>query len=147
MRKHLILPVMLALVALPCQAGDIYKWQEKGKTIYGEYPPAGVDAVQLSKSAAVRMNNSARPSAQELLKQSNETADKKAADSQVVADAASYKKARSENCAIAKRNLAMFQTGGRHRFKLPDGTVSYLDEAETQRRTEEAQGQINDFCD
>lgn len=147
MRKHLVLPVLLALVSLPCQSGNIYKWQMNGKTIYGEYPPAGVDAVQLNKASAVQINKSERASPQELVKKSAEAAKKMAADDQIVADAEAYKEARSENCAIAKRNLSMFQSGGRHRFKLPDGTISYLDEAETQSRIQEANEQIRDYCD
>ncbi len=147
MRAYLILPVLLALITLPCQAGDIYKWYENGKIIYGEYPPAGAEAIQLSRSSAVRMKETSRKSAQDLLKQSNQAAEKKTKSDQIVADANTYKQVRSENCSIAMRNLAMYQAGGRHRFKLPDGTVKYMDEAETQARVEEANGHIQDFCD
>ena len=93
------------------------------------------------------MNETPRSSAQDLLKQSNQAAEKKAKAEQIVADANAYKQTRSENCGIARRNLAMYQAGGRHRFKLPDGSVRYLDEAETRSKIEEANGQIRDFCD
>lgn len=146
MRKHLFLPVIVALFSLPCQAGDIYKWYNDGRIIYGEYPPAGVEAEKLSRSSAVRLN-SQQHSAQQLLKLSDQAEEKKARSEKIVADANAYKQQRSENCDIARRNLAMFQAGGRHRFKLPDGSVKYLDEAETQSRIEEANGQIRDFCD
>lgn len=146
MRKHLFLPVIMALFSLPCQAGDIYKWYKDGRIIYGEYPPPGIEAEKLSRSSAVRMK-SQQPSAQELLKQSSQAEEKKARAEKIVADAATYKQQRSENCDIARRNLAMYQAGGRHRFKLPDGSIKYLDEAETQSRIEEANGQIHDFCD
>lgn len=147
MHRHLFLLVVATLISLPSQAGDIYKWYQDGKIIYGEYPPPGANAVQISRSSGVRMHESQRSSAQELLKQSSQAAEKKARAEQIVADADAYKQTRSENCGIARRNLAMYQAGGRHRFKLPDGSIKYLDEAETQSKIEEANGQIRDFCD
>jgi len=146
MRTLITLPFLLAAVSLNCQAGDIYKWQENGKTVYGEYPPAGVQAQQLSKTSAVKVDYH-RPSAQELAGKADEASSKKAEAKQIVADAAAYKEARDKNCSSAQRNLAVLQTGGRHRFKLPDGTVTYLDEAETKRRVNEAREAIHDYCD
>jgi hypothetical protein len=146
MRKHLILPILLAFISLPSLAGNIYKWQENGKTVYGEYPPVGVSTEQLSRSSAVRLNKSTRPSATKLLKQQEQATQKTATEAEIVADAEAYKQTRSSNCAIARRNLSMYQAGGRHRFKQPDGSVKYLDEVETQTRIDEANSHIRDFC-
>lgn len=146
MRKHLILPILLAFVSLPCLAGNIYKWQEDGKTVYGEYPPVDAKTEQLSRSSAVRINESTRPSATKLLEQKEQAAQEAATEAEIVADAEAYKQTRNSNCSIARRNLSMYQAGGRHRFKQPDGSVKYLDEAETQSRIEEANSHIRDFC-
>ncbi|MEE9422209.1 MAG: hypothetical protein V3V50_03535 [Gammaproteobacteria bacterium] len=146
MRKHLILPIVMAFVSLTCQAGNIYKWQEDGKTVYGEYPPIGADTEQLSRSSAVRINESARPSATKLLEQQEQATKDAATEAEIVADADAYKQTRKSNCATARRNLSMYTAGGRHRFRQPDGSVKYLDEAETQNRIEEANSHIRDFC-
>lgn len=147
MRLHTLLPMVLACISLTSQASDIYKWKNDGKTVYGEYPPAGVQAEKINRISGVKVNKAQRASVQERLQESEQAARDKAEKDQIVADAAAYKQARKENCSTAQRNLAMLQAGGRHRFKLPDGTISYLDEAETQRRVDEAQSQINDYCD
>lgn len=143
MRIHSLLAAMLLLGASAGHAGDIYKWQENGKTVYGEFPPPGVQTQVFKRQsgpAAVTEETAASP----------ETGAPAPApqpeDEATVADVEKYREERDRNCEVAKRNLGILKTGGRHRFKLPDGSVQYLDETQTQERIKEAEDQVRDFC-
>ncbi len=136
MRIHSLLPVLLLLGATSGYATDIYKWQENGKTVYGEFPPLGTSA-QLFKretgSADGPQSGAPTPAPQP-------------DDEQTVADVEKYKQQRQQNCETAKRNLGMLKTGGHHRIKMPDGSIQYLDETQTKARVKEAEDQVRDYC-
>jgi hypothetical protein len=145
MRIISLLPVLLLLGAASGHAGEIFKWQENGKTQYGEFPPPGVEA-QVFKREVGSVSQTGQTAASPEAGSPDPAPVPQPGDEQTVAEVEKYKQQRQENCAIAKRNLGLLKTGGRHRFKLPDGSVQYLDEEQTRQRIEKAERQVRDFC-
>ncbi|MCO6411896.1 MAG: DUF4124 domain-containing protein [Thiogranum sp.] len=148
MRFSTILPLMLALAAAPASA-DVYKWTNaNGETVFGQFPPAGVAAERIKTNAPP--SKAAQPPAatpQERLKALQE---QQQSQHEQAAETAAQKQqaaARKQNCTSARNNLAQLERGGHRRVKLPDGTVTFLSEEETQQRIEQARQHVKDNCD
>jgi len=129
--------------AAAASAGDIYKWQDNGKTVYGEFPPPGTNA-QLFKRETGTTRASETPA--DGPKSGDPTPAPTPDDDKAMADVEHYKQLREQNCETAKRNLGLLKTGGHHRVQMPDGSIQYLDESETKARIKDAEDQVRDFC-
>jgi hypothetical protein len=148
MRAGTLLAITLSLAAAGANAA-MYKWTDQnGNVQYGQFPPTGVAAERISASGTTHKvepqdSKSPQQRLQELeqqQKEQNEQAAEAAATQQ-------RKDLRQQNCEIARKNLAVLQEGGHHRVRLPDGSVSYLTDAQKQQRADQANRQIKDNCD
>lgn len=147
MRLSIILPLIL-LLASPAAWAAMYKWKDQdGNTQYGQFPPAGVEAQAISPNrqpaAATRTTSTPQQRLEELEKKQQEQQESDAK----AAKAGELEEQRKANCRISQENLLSLQRGGHHRVRMPDGTVTYLDEPERQRRIEEAREIVEKDCD
>ena len=148
MRFSIILPIIMALAAAPA-AADVYKWKNaNGETVFGQHPPAGVEAERIKRTTGKRSPDqppSATP--QERLKALQEQQNSEREQAGEAAAANKHAAARKQNCASARSNLALYERGGHRRVRLPDGTVTFLGDAENKQRIDQAKQQIKDNCD
>ena len=145
MLKTIITASLIYLLLPHAQAATIYQWIENGKTVYGGTPPLGVEAKAIKLKSFSRQADK-NTLASERWKQSMK---KKAAQKKldkVKADDEKYSQARALNCNKARHNLNVLQIGGRKRVKLPDGSIKYLDEAETNQKISKAKADIDAYC-
>ena len=145
MRKG-ILTIILALAVTPVGAA-MFKWTDaNGNVQYGAFPPAGVEAERIKGSPQPRSQPQSTTPQQRLKdleqrqKEEGEQAAEAAANQQ-------REEAKKKNCEIAKKNLANLQRGGHRRVRLPDGTVTYLEDEDRQQRIEENKKRVREFCD
>lgn len=142
-----LLLALLLGAALPAQ-GAIYKWTDShGQVHYTQQPPTGAKATQIAPapplpagagaaSAALKSRLDAMQKAQ---KAHNKAAQKKRNEARRAA-------LRAQNCRNARSNLRALTSGGRKRFRLPNGTVRYLTPEQIQARTKQAREQIAKSC-
>lgn len=141
---------LLASWMLPMNAAaEIYKWTDPGgETHYTQTPPPSGTAAETVEGAPPPAEDPEKIR-QNLQEQLDAYDDAKAVRDE---DYALQKKHREtleiirKNCKTARSNLANLQQGGRKRYMTADGEVQYLSEEERNRRIEEAEGQIREFC-
>lgn len=131
------------------QAGTVYKWtDDDGSTHYGQLPPSGVEAtpIETPGSQDSRTGDEARA----------ETGDDDAADVTAELDAESAEPSEAagtsrqqieQACEAYQENLAVLQDPAVRRIQVGDDEVVVLDEEERQRRIEETEAFIADWCD
>lgn len=147
MRKGILIPIILALATTPVSAA-MFKWTDaNGNVQYGEFPPAGVQAERIKGSPQPRSQPRDTSSPQQRLKEMERQQRQQDAQTDQAEADRQREEARQENCRIAKKNLATLQAGGNRRIRLPDGTVTYLDDEQRRQRIEENQKRVKEFCD
>ncbi|MEE9342077.1 MAG: DUF4124 domain-containing protein [Gammaproteobacteria bacterium] len=134
------------LISHSVVAGNIYQWKENGKTQFGQFPPPGISAkpVNTSRGSSDRQPKQRTP--QDRLKRSENRKNEQRTQDEMKQEQQKYVKARELNCNKARHNLTILQAGGRHRIQLPDGTIKYLDEAETTNKVNAAKKNISELC-
>jgi hypothetical protein len=151
LRKLLPTLGLLGATLLPFQAGgDIYKWtNDAGEVQYSQTPPPTGIAAERIEGAPPPADDPEKIR-QHLQERLEELDDLKADQDEDYA----VKKKREENreivrknCKTARNNLAALQQGGNKRYLTPEGEVKYLTEEERTRRIEEAESQIQEFCE
>ena len=151
MLRRLPLIWVLLLVATASSAADtqaIYKWtNDQGEVQYTQFPPSGRKAEILH--GAKPPASSAQTTGNDLQKQL-EAVDKRNEEKlQGAKDAkqwAEIQKIRRTNCETAHKNLDSLQRGGNIRYMGPDGKVMRMTEEERQKRIDEANAQIKEYC-
>ncbi|MEE9494405.1 MAG: DUF4124 domain-containing protein [Gammaproteobacteria bacterium] len=146
MLKTLISAGLIFLLIPLAHAATIYQWTENGKTVYGGVPPLGIQAkeIRLERPHSQPDNGT---SATERWQQSMERKANQKKRDKVKTDDEKYSQARALNCNKARHNLNVLQIGGRKRVRLSDGSVKYLDEAETSQRIRKATADVDAYCD
>jgi preprotein translocase subunit YajC len=148
----LFLAFALLAATAPLQelaAGEIYKWVDAaGKTQYSQFPPpAGTAATEIQPALppAADSGGTDKRLQQEVraMDKRLEAGDKAKSDAGIDAEIARITR---ENCEIAKKNLTELQQGGIKRYRTGEGEVVRLTEEDRQRRIDEANGQIQEFC-
>lgn len=155
MKKALLL---LILMALPLMAhAQVYKWRDaNGKTIYSDVPPPGNVKQELiigNKPVAPAVAAGA-PAAASDPKKAAADKDAEARKRQVEAEAAKKKdeakqaelEQRQQNCLKAKTNLQNYKIGGRLSRANEKGEREYLSDAEIANGKEQAQKEVDEFC-
>jgi len=149
----LFLITLLALAFLPSAfAGKVYKWvDENGNVQYSaQKPPSGSAQEMKVKSKPSSSASESAPAAAEDNQQSkeNEEAEKVKVSSEKEAAEVEKKNAeiRKKNCSIAKRRAATIDQGGRLYEVDENGERHYWDDATRGAKMEEAQAQINEWC-
>ena len=146
----------LALLSMSANA-EIYKWKDTNGVIrYSDIPPpSNVPHESLGSHKTVAPLPA--PSAAEISAQKNSSAASRERDAikrQEVAEAAKNKeqvkeaelKVKQQNCATAKANLQNYQQGGRIYKMNEKGEREYLDDAGIAENLEQAQKDVNEYC-
>lgn len=159
MKKALLL---LILMALPLMAhAEVYKWKDaSGKTIYSDVPPPSnikQESVVGKKPAAptaVTTKAAPAPAASDANKAA---ADKDAAARKRQEDAEAAKKKdeekqaelkqKQQNCTNAKANVSNYKLGGRIATIDEKGERNYMDDAAVAKALEQAQKDVEEFCE
>ncbi len=149
--------MMLTLALLPMSANaEIYKWKDAdGVMRYSDIPPpSNVPHEALGSKKAVAPLPT--PSTAEIPAQKNSPASREsdAIKRQEDAEAAKNKeqakqaelKVKQQNCATAKANLQNYQQGGRIYKMNEKGEREYLDDAGIAKNLEQAQKDVNEYC-
>lgn len=139
--------LLLFLLALPVHAA-LFKWtDENGVTHFGQYPPAGVEAERLRAPPPPATDPAAaRQRLDQTLEQRRTQAEERRQAEQKAADEAGRQAQRQKACQAARDDLATLQRGGHHRVRLPDGSVTYLNDEQRRQRIDKAKARIKAAC-
>lgn len=125
------------------QAG--FKWvDEKGITHFSQFPPPGRDVQVINTGSARPAGDETPPPQPATPAPAPKAAPEKSAEQ--AAQEQKLEAMRQENCRRARSNLNTLTTGGRLRYTDAQGVVRFLTDEERKQRTEEAQGQVDEFC-
>lgn len=153
-RMASLLVICLAAVSITVSAQPIYEWvDENGNRAFGEQPPPGVDAREVSvepapenpspspyaRPAGTQEEGSEEPVSrvEQQRRERAERARERAADREAIAEAC--KKARDFLIRVGSRPNVLVQN--------EDGTVSRVDDETRVREVEKAQAFIDENCD
>ncbi|MDD3516765.1 MAG: DUF4124 domain-containing protein [Chromatiales bacterium] len=129
--------LLLALLALPVAASELYRWvDDQGRVTFGQVPPADRPSEKL-RGAPPPPTGSVP--VEELGQQQTEAA--AAARRQAESD-----QIKKENCERAQQNLQTLTRPGKVTLREGD-QYRYVEEAERQEMIERAKRQIEEFCD
>jgi len=133
-------------------AGKVYKWvDENGNVQYGSQKPAsGAQELKVqSKPSSSAQDNASESAEDNQQTRENEEAEKVKVSSEKEAAEIEKKNAeiRKKNCSIAKRRAATIDQGGRLYEVDESGERTYWDDATRAAKMQEAQAQINEWCD
>jgi hypothetical protein len=150
MRALLVSLIMVTtgcFVAAPALA-DAYKWtDEKGQIHYTQSPPAGVDAIEVitPSGSASAVAPAAKPAAASPAATDAEgtTQENDALRKQLAAE----KERLKLNCEVAQHNVKVLSVVGNRPYKDEKGNVVQLSEDQRKAQLDEAQKQIEAFCD
>ncbi len=135
--KHSLLLLVLCLSALPAAAG-MYKWTDAQGTVhYSQFPPAGVKAQEIRVQAPP-------PAAEPAPARADSAGPAKAPPRPP--ESPELARQRAENCKTARYNLVILQRNPHVRIKEADGGYRVLTPGERQRRIDDLQSQIDQFC-
>lgn len=160
--KFYLLGVALALCAAAADAQQ-YKWKDsRGRTVYGDLPPAGVKATplkavappppaaaapattQAGSKAAAKSTKPLTPAEQEMeyrrrVKEAQEAAAKQAKEQQDERD-------RRENCELAREQERTLASGQRIARVDQKGERYYIDDAQRAQELAQARRSISEWC-
>ncbi len=134
------------LLVTAAYAGPVYKWNEDGRVIYSQTPPASgvkfeiVFEENIGKSTSVAK---ADPSdSDSTFEERREQRKQTEADKKVQEESNRIK---AENCAIATKNMESLTSRGQVTVK--DGDIyRKLTEEERQAKIQETKEQVSEFC-
>ena len=143
------LPILLAcLVAAAPAAAKTYRWvNEEGVTVYSQTPPPEVEAEVVEPPPPPPTGAEARTPMEERLKALEAQRAEQEKEAQARAQAQAEAQRREANCRAARRNLEALQGPPRRLYATAGGEFERFTEEDRQTRIEEAQEQIEIFCD
>lgn len=134
----------LSLVTL-AHAGPVYKWNDEGRVIYSQTPPApGIEyeVVYQDESGSNTSVAKAETSSSDDFDKRREERIEKKNDKKVQQES---DKIKAENCAIASKNMESLTSRGQVTVK--DGDIyRKLSEEERQAKIQETQEQVSEYC-
>jgi hypothetical protein len=131
---------------------QIYKWtDDSGEVHYTQTPPPGGVATQKIEGAPppAEPPETIRQEQQKLQQQLEAMEERNVARENQEALEKQRKKLddiNEKNCITARNNLGKLQQGGIKRYLTPEGEVIRLTVEDRQRRTTEAQAQVEKYC-
>lgn len=146
---HFIATCLLVTVfTVPAHAGKVYKWVDaNGNVTYSSTPPPDKSKATTVKTQRSHISDEeAKKRLESLSGQATGRRKNREYLEGSESESAAVKDRRSKNCETAKKNLQVLQSSGRVQASGDDGQKFYLDEAVRQRKIEETQGQIAEFC-
>ncbi|QMU62541.1 MAG: DUF4124 domain-containing protein [Gammaproteobacteria bacterium] len=149
MISKILLAVSLALIlGTAAYAAPVYKWNEEGRIIYSQTPPApGVEFEvvyqdDLGVKTSVAKADSDASNSGDSFEERREERKQSETDKKVMQES---NKIKAENCAIATKNMESLTSRGQVTIK--DGDVyRKLSEDERQGKIQESQEQVSEFC-
>ena len=138
MRNFSIILVFLSVLVSTSLTAATYKWtDESGNVIYSQQPPesGSYELIKGLKHSRIR-------GAASTTQATNDTPAPTPKDNDELTEEG--KKIKAQNCIAAKKNLDVYKVY--KRVKGQDGKVTTLSDEERQKRIEEAQNQVNLFC-
>jgi hypothetical protein len=146
--KTFIIISIACLLATTALAGPVYKWNEEGRVIYSQTPPApGIEFEVVfqdetgANTSVAKVDKGTSDSGDSFEKRREERLQKKT-DKQVEEES---NKIKAENCAIATKNMESLTSRGQVTVK--DGDIyRKLSEEERQAKIQETQEQVSEFC-
>jgi len=163
--KLYLIGIALALCAAGVNAQQ-YKWKDsRGRTVYGDVPPAGVNAVPLKSSqtapaasaasaapaateagakAAAKPSKPLTPAEQEMefrrrVKEAQEAAAKQAQEQKAERD-------RQQNCELAREQERTLSSGQRISRVDDKGERYYMNDAQRAQELSQARRSISEWC-
>jgi len=145
--KILIALSLAFLITSAANAGPVYKWNDEGRVIYSQTPPAaGIefevvfqDELGVSKKTAVAKAESSEESTFEERREERKQTEN---DKKVQAES---NKIKAENCSIATKNMESLTSRGQVTVK--DGDIyRKLSEEERQAKIQETKDQVSEYC-
>lgn len=156
-RKRLT-PVLLAislavtgthLTAAESSGSGIFKWtDEAGQVHYSQFRPSNQSAEELLATPPPTTSpEAASNKLNEQVKAMDErrVAEKEAKEERTARDEINAQIVK--NCETARKNLANLQHGANNAIRTPDGEVKRLTDEERQAMVNDANGQIEKYCD
>lgn len=134
----------LSLITL-AHAGPVYKWNDEGRVIYSQTPPApGIEfeVVYQDETGANTSVAKANTDASDDFDKRREERIEKKNDKKIQEES---NKIKAENCAIASKNMESLTSRGQVTVK--DGDIyRKLTEEERQAKIQETQEQVSEYC-
>ena len=147
------LPVICALLVFTASSPaadsqNMYKWtDDQGEVHYTQFPPPGrkTEKMQPPPPPAEPSTGSENDLQKQLdtIKQQN---DKQLQETKEADQRAEIQKIRKKNCETAHKNLVNLNRGGNVRYMGPSGEAIRLTEEERQKRIDETNQQIKEYC-
>lgn len=161
--RYIVLYMLIAWLNTPVLAhAEIYKWKDKNGAIrYSDVPPpSNVPHESLGKRAGktpapveapAPSTPTSPPSTQKQSPNNNETdagqRQDEAEDAKRKAQAAEEElQAKQQNCSTAKANLENYKQGGRVYKMNEQGEREYMGDAELAAAIDNAQGEVDKYC-
>ncbi|KAB7623222.1 DUF4124 domain-containing protein [Alkalilimnicola sp. S0819] len=140
--KTLLTAILLALPLLA--TAQVYKWtDENGQVHYGSQPPKQGQADRIKLRAAPPAPRQEKSEPTQAKDESGGEQRRTAAEKEAEA---ARRAQLQENCAIARKNLAVLQEPTHRRFRTDDGEITYFDDEQRQQRIDQAQAYIDENC-
>jgi len=136
----------MTTLALPAGA-TMFKWSDaNGKTQYGQFPPAGVEATRIKSKAPPQSAPARKPLDQQMKELDKQLEDQAEAESEAAAKQQNAE-IRKQNCANAHKNITQLGYGGNRLAQMPDGSYQRLTEKDKQKMIKKNEDAIKEFCD
>lgn len=149
MPRHLT-ALLAALLSCSAADGAMYRWvDENGVTVYSQTAPVGGNAVRIDRQAgpSEAEQEAARVRLQEQLEQAQDAEEaKKAAEAEAAAQREEAER-RFTACEAARHNLETLRNLGPRMVRTPDGEYRRMSEDEVAAGIEQAQNQVEEYCD
>jgi len=148
--KRLIILTACFLLAAQLQAGELSKWSgpgsvykwtdETGKVNYSQYPPAGVESVEVTPDYPTPLEGGSPAGESQAVASADDAAANQAQPPGEQTQA-------QKNCVTAKNNLALLENPGtKLSYKNDKGESVDVDDKERAARIETAKKNVSEFC-
>ncbi len=136
------------LISSTTEAGQVYRWTTSDGTVhYGEHPPQGVEATQMSTTTGKPSKQSSRRERVEPGEYSGEEPAAESKDETAAAEVAPPKPKKNKDiCERAKYNLKVLTDRARIRQTDENGEERYLSDEEKDKQKEKAREAIKTYC-
>lgn len=140
--------VATVLLSSSTEAGEVFRWTTADGTVhYGEHPPQGVEATQMSTTTGKPSKQSSR---RERVEPGEDTGKEAATDQDGETTAAAPAPAKPKKdkgvCERARYNLKVLDERARIRQTDEDGEERYLSDEEKNKQKEKAREAIKTYC-
>ncbi|MEM8500608.1 MAG: DUF4124 domain-containing protein [Pseudomonadota bacterium] len=140
--------ILALFLSSPAEAGKVFRWTTSDGTVhYGEHPPQGVEATQMSTTTGKPSKQSSRRERVEPGEDTGKEAPPtQEGESTATAPAAVKPKKDKGVCERARYNLKVLDERARIRQTDENGEERYLSDEEKNKQKEKAREAIKTFC-